>query len=120
VIERQVASSRICRGSSEGWALTDHHLYGFVNQAPGNRVAVCVHIDGAVGRDAPDKVAQLSVRRPTAERLQRPRLALEPFDRSLAGRAVEANVRHFPHPLRQMRLECWPTAKRRATALRFT
>jgi hypothetical protein len=103
------------RMTHDNAARADDNLDSLADQAPGNRITVGVQIDGAVRLDAPNKVAQLPEWRPTAERLQRPRLALEPFDRSLARRAVEANVRHFPHPLRQMRLECWPTRKTAAS-----
>jgi hypothetical protein len=85
------------------------HLYGFVNQRPGNRVAVCVQSTAQSGltrrtrsRSCPNGARPQSGFSAPASRLNRS---------ILAGRAVEANARHFPHPLRQVRLECWPTRK---------
>jgi len=84
-----------------------HNLDALADQAPGDRIAVGVEIDGAVGLNPAGEVAQLAKRRPAAKRPQRASFALEPLDRRFARRAVDADVRHLSN-------------RRPATALRFT
>ena len=120
-LTKRMIRDHCARMTHDNATRADDNLDSLADQAPGNRIAVGVQIDGAVGLDAPNKVAQLPEWRPTAERLQRPASRL---NRSIGASPVvpwrRTSATSRTHCAR-CASNAGQLAKRRpATALRFT
>ncbi len=87
----------------------DRHLHRLPDQPPGHRVAVGVHVDGAVRLHPANQVPQLTEGRTAAKRAQRRRLARKAHGRQLTRGAVNTLVGDLPTPSGQMRFERCPT-----------
>src|SRR5262245_34093758 len=86
-------------------AFADQNLDPLLDEGVRNAVSDSVHVDEAVGRDAPAEATLARGRRSRRQRLERGRLlALEANARCLVRRAVLALI-GFSHPRGQVRLK---------------
>jgi hypothetical protein len=97
-------------------AAYDLHSHRLADQPPGNAVGVGVDLDRAVRGHLAHELARLLEGRLAVERAQGLSLfPLEPHERRLAGRPVDAHVGHLARPASEVRLEGFPAREARET-----
>lgn len=103
-----MVSDDLARVAHDDAAGENHDLHALADQAPGNRVAVGVEVDGAVWAYFADQVAQLPERRTAAKRAKGAGFVCEANERELARSAVDAHVSNLAVPLLEVRDEGTP------------